>query len=193
MSPSESLVQHLLGHPIPFPAKYAWFLEARWRRWVLSPERLAERLVLSPQLIVCEIGIGGGYYARPLAPAVGLFAGLDLQLPMLARVRKKSRATNLLLVQGNATALPFATGSLDLIIATTVLGEVPSRDATLAEALRALKPGGTLAVSEHLPDPDFLPFPRVLRLCRDHGFQLEARYGYRWNYTAVFRAPTRLG
>lgn len=191
MSPSEPLVQHLLGHPIPFAAKYAWFLEARWRRWVLSPERLAERLVLSPQLIVCEIGIGGGYYARPLAPLVSLFVGLDLQLAMLARVREKSRTTNLLLVQGNAAALPFATGSLDLIIATTVLGDVPSRDATLAEVLRALKPGGTLAVSEHLPDPDFLPFARVFGLCRDHGFQLEARKGYRWSYTAIFRAPTR--
>jgi hypothetical protein len=52
-----------------------------------------------------------------------------------------------------------------------------------------LRPAGALSISEHLPDPDFLPFSRVHRLCADHGLRLEARHGHLWSYTATFRAP----
>jgi ubiquinone/menaquinone biosynthesis C-methylase UbiE len=182
-----ALLKHLLGRAI-FPPRYAWFLEGRWRRLVLSPERLQRRLALSPELTVLELGAGGGYYARPLSGLVRRFIALDLQAAMLRRLRQKAVGGRLLLVQADATDLPLAERSIDLVIAITVLGEVPSAESTVAEVRRVLRPGGVFSVSEHWPDPDFLSFARVSALCGKRGLQLQAKYGGRFNYTATFRA-----
>jgi len=182
-----SLIKHLLGRRI-FPPRYAWFLEGRWRRLVLSPERLQERLVLSREMTVLEIGVGGGYYAQPLSALVRRFIALDLQAEMLHRLRAKPVGARLSPVQGDAGHLPIAESSIDVVIAVTVLGEVSSAEGTIAEVRRVLRPGGVFSVSEHWPDPDFLSFSYVDSLCRKSGLQLRARYGARLNYTANFSA-----
>lgn len=181
-----SLIKHLLGRTI-FPPRYAWFLEGPWRRLVLSPERLEQRLPLSPDLTVLEIGAGGGYYVQPLARLVRRYVALDLQAAMLKRLRQKPAGATLFAVQADATHLPIAGSSIDVAIAVTVLGEVPSAERTIAEIRRVLRPGGALSVSEHWPDPDFLPFAQVNELCRKCGLRLHARHGGRFNYTANFR------
>ncbi len=181
------LIKHLLGRAI-FPPRYAWFLEGRWRRLVLSPERLQQRLALSTDLTVLEIGAGGGYYALPLSRLVRRFIALDLQAEMLNRLRRKAVGAQLHPVRADATHLPLAAGSIDVVVAVTVLGEVPSAESTIAEVRRVLRPGGVFSVSEHWPDPDFLSFAHVNELCRHSGFQLQRRYGGRVNYTAIFRA-----
>lgn len=180
-----SLIKHLSGRAI-FPPRYAWFLEGRWRRLVLSPERLQQRLALSPELTVLEIGAGGGYYAHPLSRLVRSFIALDLQAEMLTRLRHKPLSGQLLPVQADASHLPIAENSVDVVIAVTVLGEVPSAEKTIAEIRRVLRPSGVLSVSEHWPDPDFLSFGHVNELCRKCGLRLHARYGVRFNYTATF-------
>ena len=186
--PGMSLLKHFLGRAI-FPARYAWFLEGRWRRLVLSPECLQRRLALAPELTALEIGVGGGFYARPLSRFVRHFIGLDLQAQMLNRLRQKPSGSRVLPVQADATKLPFARGSIDLVIAVTVLGELPSAEHAIAEVHRVLRPGGIFSVSEHWPDPDFLSFTYVSELCRKSGFHLHARYGRRFNYTANYLAP----
>ncbi len=182
-----SLISHLLGRGV-FPASFAWFLEGPWRRLILSPEKLQQRLPLSPEMTVLEIGVGGGYYAAPLSQSVHRFIGLDVQGEMLRRLRQRHPGARLLPVQGDAVQLPLADGSIDMVIAVTVLGEVPSAEAAIAEARRVLRSRGILAISEHWPDPDFLPFAYVNALCHKHGLQLQARYGSRRNYTAAFAA-----
>ena len=148
-----ALLKHLLGRAI-FPARYAWFLEGRWRRLVLSPERLQQRLPLSPELTVLEIGAGGGYYAQPLSRLVRRFIALDLQAAMLRRLRQKAVGGHLLLVQADATELPVAERSIDLVLAITVLGEVPSAESTVAEVRRVLRPGGVF-VTQQVDGRDF--------------------------------------
>ena len=181
-----SLIKHLVGRAV-FPARYAWFLEGGWRRLVLSPERLQQRLALSPEATVLEIGVGGGYYARPLSRSVRRFIGLDLQAEMLKRLCQKLSGARVLPVRADAMHLPLATGSIDVVIVVTVLGELPSPESTIDEVRRVLRPGGLFAVSEHWPDPDFLSLSRVEELCRRGGLHLERWYGGRVNYTALFR------
>ncbi len=183
-----ALLGHLLGHRV-FPARYGWFLEGRWRSLVLSPARLAQRLNMSPHLTVLEIGAGGGYYAHPLSRMVRRFVALDLQTGMLQRLRRKPPVESLSPIRGDAGRLPFGPGSIDMVIAVTVLGEVPSAEATIGEVRRVLRAGGTFSVSEHWPDPDFLRFELVRRLCEAHGLRLDRRFGTRHNYTANFIAP----
>lgn len=182
-----SLFTHLLGRSI-FPARYAWFLEGRWRRLVLSPEQLQRRLPLSSEMTVLELGVGGGYYAGPLSQFVDRYIGLDVQAGMLRRLRQRHPGAHVVPVRGDAMQLPLADRSIDIVIAVTVLGEVPSAERAIAEARRVLRSGGLLSISEHWPDPDFLAFSHVNALCHRNGLRLQARYGGLRNYTATFGA-----
>ena len=50
-------------------------------------------------------------------------------------------------VKGDALDLPFADGTFDCVIASEILEHVPEDDRAIAELVRVLKPGGTLAVT----------------------------------------------
>ena len=50
-------------------------------------------------------------------------------------------------VKGDALDLPFADGTFDCVIASEILEHVPEDGRVIAELVRVLKPGGTLAVT----------------------------------------------
>ena len=64
-------------------------------------------------------------------------------------------STNLVPTQGDATALPYDDGSIDAVVLTAVLGEIPDQAAALGEIARVLRPGGRLVVGELFGDPHF--------------------------------------
>lgn len=53
-------------------------------------------------------------------------------------------------IDARCEALPFPDSSFDAVIATLVFCSVTDLDASLAEVMRVLKPGGTLACVEHV-------------------------------------------
>jgi ubiquinone/menaquinone biosynthesis C-methylase UbiE len=173
-----------------FPHDLAFFLDLPWRHLVLPPRTLAERLPL-PADRVLEVGAGTGFYGVEIARSnpAGHLELLDLQPEMLARARRKVEAAGLRNVgftEAEAGRLPFGDAAFDVVYLVTVLGEIGDPDAFMAEAHRVLRPGGTLSVSEHVPDPDRLPAARVEALARAGGFDLRERFGSRWSYTANF-------
>jgi SAM-dependent methyltransferase len=50
-------------------------------------------------------------------------------------------------VKGDALALPYPDGTFDSVIASEILEHVPEDDRAIAELIRVLRPGGTLAVT----------------------------------------------
>ena len=50
-------------------------------------------------------------------------------------------------VKGDALDLPFADGTFDWVVASEILEHVPDDDRAIAELVRVLRPGGTLAVT----------------------------------------------
>ena len=175
-----------------FPHEISLFLELPWRNLVLSPQKLVERLGLTARSRVLEIGVGSGFYSVEVARTVseGRLELLDLQPAMLRKARRKLEANKLSNVGytlADASRLPFRENSFDLLFLVAVLGEVRNRKAFLGEALRVLKPGGTLSISEHLPDPDFSSFAKVKSLVEKEHFEFSSRHGARWAYTANFR------
>lgn len=178
-----------------FPASQARTLLNPLRARIMPVAKTLERFALGPGQTVLELGPGPGYYSieasRMIGPH-GRLLCLDIQLGMLdvlAGRLAEAGAGNADLVVADATHLPLAAASVDRAFLVTVLGEVPDRDAALAELRRVLKPGGILGFAESLGDPDIVFLGRLRAMCRRHGFEEVGHYGNPLAYyTAVFRA-----
>jgi ubiquinone/menaquinone biosynthesis C-methylase UbiE len=151
-------------------------------RSVLRPER-GERLL--------EIGPGTGYYSLELASWIGPEGTLelfDLQREFLDHVGRAAAAQgidNLLATQGDATALPYPEGSIDGVVLTAVLGEIPEPVAALREIRRVLRPDGRLVVGELFGDPHFTTQASLRRLAAEAGLQAVEFSGNRLGYFAL--------
>lgn len=108
--------------------------------------------------------------------------------------RKLTRAENrgiknIELKQASAYNLPFGDETLDLVYMVPVLPEIPDRGRALREVMRVLKPGGILAATEFLPDPDYPLRSTNIELGLREGFVLDGNSGNFWNYTVRFKKP----
>ncbi len=65
----------------------------------------------------------------------------------------------------------------------TVLQEIPDKWRALAEIRRTLRPGGIVAVTEWLFDPDYPLKQTTLRLLKEAGFENIDSSGNLWTYT----------
>lgn len=91
-----------------------------------------------------EVGVGTGLIAAGLAEHGRVPVGVDLSLPMLAVAATRIPGR---VAAGDAERLPVRTGSLAGVYLVHVLHLVGDIPATLAEAARVLRPGGTLVAT----------------------------------------------
>jgi ubiquinone/menaquinone biosynthesis C-methylase UbiE len=98
-----------------------------------------------------EVAIGTGLNL-PFYPADVELAGIDLSPVMLAQARRRAaelaRAVDLR--EADALALPFPDASFDTVVCTFGLCAVPDDGRAIAEAVRALRPGGLLLLADHI-------------------------------------------
>ncbi len=183
---------------VPAPAFIGRFLDSDFRRWLQPPEQIIARSGIAEGMQVLEVGCGSGAYTTFVARAVGESGevhALDIQPAMLAQLARKLQRpenrelTNVRLHQASAYALPFEDGELDLVYMVTVLQEIPDRARTLAEIRRVLRPGGILAVTEWITDPDYVLSSTTVRGGINAGFQVAALLGNLWAYTVRFTRP----
>jgi ubiquinone/menaquinone biosynthesis C-methylase UbiE len=170
------------------------------RFWVEAPhpfitrDRLKEVLRPQPGERLLELGVGTGYYSRELAEWVapdGTLELFDLQQEFLDHTMRAATdrgLTNLVPTQGDATQLPYEDASIDAVILTAVLGEIPDRAAALQEIRRVLKPTGRLVVGELFGDPHFTSRGSLERLGADAGLDLTESSGPAFGYFARLEA-----
>jgi ubiquinone/menaquinone biosynthesis C-methylase UbiE len=169
------------------------------RFWVEAPhpvitcDRLRSVLAPHPGERVLEIGPGTGYYTLDMAEWVGAEGKIeifDLQQEFLDHVTARAARRglgNIVPTQGDATALPYEDGSVDAVVLTAVLGEIPDPVAALREIRRVLKPDGRLIVGELFGDPHFTTRASLERQAGEAGLALETHSG---NWFAYFARLT---
>jgi SAM-dependent methyltransferase len=175
--------------PRPFPSWLTPLLHSPLRKRAFSPEAAARRHGVAPGMNVLEVGPGDGYLtvaAVERSGPGGRHVCLDVQLAMLRKLRRALGARTPALVCASGSQLPFRAGSFDLVFLSHVLGEIPDREGALREYARVLQPNGTLAVTEGLPDPDFIRCARLVRMAHGAGFRPGERFGRTLHYTQRF-------
>ena len=130
---------------------------------------LLSALVPLDGLDIVELGCGAAKLARSLLQRFpgSLVTGLDVDVQQHAK-NLAAPQPGLHFVAGGAQAIPFADGSFDLVLMLKSLHHVPMPllGQALGEALRVLRPGGLLYVSE----PVYAgPFNALVRMFNDEG------------------------
>ena len=181
-----------LIRPAPFPPWLTPILEGPLRRRLQNPEQCVEQSGLAPGLIALEVGPGAGYATGAALRKLGRSGRLvcvDLQLDMLRQVRTRLGTDAPLLVCASGSQLPLRDAVFDVTFLVGVLGEIPDKEAALREYRRTLRPGGTLAVTEGLPDPDYIRASLLRRMAVRCGFEVCDRFSSFPSYTQRFRRP----
>ena len=77
--------------------------------------------------------------------------GYDFSRGMLLKVREKPGARKIILIEGDATALPFVDESFDVITCSHALYELKAaaRQTALKEMKRVIRPSGVMLIMEH--------------------------------------------
>lgn len=161
------------------------------------PAQLRRCLDLGGRRIL-ELGAGTGKLAEALAPGCAAWIALEPEAGLLAQGRWEAA----LPVRGLGQRLPLRDASVDHGVAAWVLGYLPPlRQArVVAEALRVLRPGGSLWAVENGAGGDFQALrgvedwePGTARLLEDLGFEAVARVATELRFPSAEAAEGVLG
>jgi ubiquinone/menaquinone biosynthesis C-methylase UbiE len=119
-----------------------------------------------------DVGTGAGHTAMAFAPLVAEVVALDLTEAMLEQTRTEAERRgldNLRCQLGDAEALPFPTGSFNLVTSRLAAHHFARADLAAAEMARVLRPGGSLLLEDSVApeDPAQDTFFNAIELLRD--------------------------
>lgn len=129
--------------------------------------------LVSPDLVVADLGCGTGDLACRLARHVRRVVAVDRSSAMLKAARRRGGdLPNLELHRADLEALPLDDASCDAALLALALSYVPEPEPVLAEAARILRPGGVLALADLVRHDDEQFRRRMGQACL--GFELAA-------------------
>jgi ubiquinone/menaquinone biosynthesis C-methylase UbiE len=142
-----------------------------------SRNKVLRHLPSGPGLKLLDVAIGDGVYVDWL-PRDWSIVGIDISTAQLAACRARAGDRDLPLVLGEAEDLPFQDGRFDAVLSIGGFNYFNDPERSLREMVRVTKPGGTIVISDEVPNlTDRMPghFLRLKPL-----MALERRMVARW-------------
>lgn len=122
------------------------------RRKMLPVEDVLDRINVTKNQYIADIGCGIGYFTLPMAKAVGsegkVYA-IDINLNMLEETKRRveeQKITNVEMVHSSENNFRIENHSVDIAFTATVFHEVDTPLKFLKESKRILKAGGVLVI-----------------------------------------------
>lgn len=139
------------------PAKADKLEDPQRTHW-LPPGAVMARMEVEPGWTVADVGAGTGFFARPLARAVGSggrVVAIDAQREMLARLlvtlAEAGGSERIDPVLAEADALPLADDACDGALLAHLWHELDDPVGVAREARRIVRPGGRVAILDWQP------------------------------------------
>jgi SAM-dependent methyltransferase len=110
---------------------------------------------------VLEIGPGPGMTTDLLRPLVPALTSIELDTALADDLQRRLVGTNVDVVEGDATAMPFEDGRFTGAVTFTMLHHVPTvelQDAMFREVRRVLRPGGLLVANDSVGREELAAF-----------------------------------
>lgn len=103
---------------------------------------------------VLDVAAGSGNVAIPAALAGGRVVACDLTPEMFDAGRQLAAGRGAVVdwQEGDAEALPFATGEFDVVLSCVGVMFAPHHEASAAELVRVCRPGGTIGLTSWTPE-----------------------------------------
>jgi 2-polyprenyl-6-hydroxyphenyl methylase/3-demethylubiquinone-9 3-methyltransferase len=132
------------------PAQYDDLIGEWWRphgafamlHWIAEARSSLVPPASRAGAVLVDIGCGGGIFAPHIAAKRYSHVGVDLTSSALALAKEHG----VVAVGGNALSLPFASNSVDVVVAGEILEHVTDLALCVSEACRVLRPGGTFVL-----------------------------------------------
>ncbi len=103
---------------------------------------------VGPGMVVADIGTGTGFLAEAALDAGARVIGVDISEGMLAQVTSRLAGREFEARSGGTAALPLADNEADAVLGNMVLHHAEDPPAAIREMTRALRPGGTLVITD---------------------------------------------
>ncbi len=150
-------VQTIIAHRRTKSQKFFSSAAGQWDR--LRVELFGQRAdllgllgLLDDNWTVGDLGCGTGQLSESIAPFVGNVIAVDDSAAMLSAARRRlAGMANVDVRSGRLESLPIEDASLDAALLFLVMHYVPEPGDAIAEAYRALKPGGRLLIVDMMP------------------------------------------
>jgi len=199
---AQALAQPHAGHLPSFEdaEKWALLFDSPKRDARQKPAEVIRALALSPNAVVADIGAGTGYFSARLARAIprGRVFGVDVEPNMVRYLSERARREGL----ANLTAVaggpddPRLPAAVDVAIMVDVFHHIGDRARYFRNLARYLKPGGRVAIIDHLrapgdpPEAMFIAPNRVKEELKRAGYSVAAEHKFLPNqYFLLFKRP----
>jgi len=181
-----------------FDAKKADILDDMERVKILDPCRILEKLELSGEMVLADLGCGTGFFSIPAARRAKKIFALDVQEEMLDILRekiKKEKITNIEVILSGESSIPLSDKSVDILLMANVFHELEDRFALLEEVKRVLKMNGRMVIIDWKkmemdfgpPLEERLDENEVIDACYGNGFTLLEKSNVGpYNYLVIF-------
>lgn len=132
------------------------FLDSKQREALIPPEVLIQQMPIQENHTLLDVGAGSGFFTIPMAEATsGKVYAMDPDKRMLSVIEGKAKEKgldNIELIQEYIESLRIQHNSIDFVMASLILHEVPSLKEALTRIYEILKTGGHVLCLEYEKD-----------------------------------------